>query len=650
MPKKIIIPATLLSVIVIIAVYAIYSFSARVDALTSSYNLLAEEKNEAIIYDKNRCLSPESVQKSLAAIDHIHSHALHPLLTSKKVMSSLNNSLTIIITQGIDCQLAAKEARLLTWPISPISAAQNSNFLSTGENLQAFINAFSTFEEMLGKRKRLLDASNDALQLNTFNTLLQLLYPEIPQTQLHDELLITVKEVNTFSINSIFANEAAEHIRLALTAIDSQIKEKLLVGPLWVTELQNATIDSKNIGRLAQWFYWVDGLPNQCQQLVEALTPLLKTASTSPIIIKNSSDGRIGFNIETHLISDCPRAAQTFTEGINNTLSDEPFLLTAQGVNTGLVSPTWLTIAESIESFVKLPFMAHSALAEKADSVFMCKSTTTDWDDQTAILMEKYTQEAIDFLTQHPSTKNTLSNNNVKEPLTIKKLTILIHALGNTAQKNLSITPSGALAVSLNELAQASERFSRFSPPFISAMKNSEALAINNSLDGLTRCVTDHARNRFLGIVDVIDKNALLVMPIMDSDVINNQETLSHFLDENTFEQWWDKQQQAITDLFNYSEPYITYLLDTNASGNTNSARTLQLWRSTQQEAQNYQAANDNNQVSTLYSLYKKTIRVEKSQCNQILQEVSKVRPSPGADIYSQRQQEHIIRLRNFCA
>ncbi|MGS2717603.1 hypothetical protein ACVBE9_05480 [Eionea flava] len=655
MPKKIIIPAALLSITVIIAVYAIYSFNSRVSELAASYSVLEEESSRANIYDKTRCLSPVSIQDSLTSINRIHSHTLHRLLLSEKVKNTLSNSLNIMITQGIDCQLAAKEARLLTWPISPISAAQNSDFLATGENLQAFINDFNAFEEMIEKRKLLFSTSDDTstLQLTTFNHLLKVLYLKNQQAQLHGNQLIIANELNTFTISSTFANEAAEHIQLSLNAIDSQIQEQLSMGTLWIKELQDATIDSKNITRLAQWFYWVDGLPNQCQQLTETLTPLLNTASISPIILNNNSNGSVLFNIETHLINDCPSAAQRLTTEINNTLSNEPFLLAARGVRSGLVSPTWLTIAESIESLAQLPFMVHSVLAEKSDSIFMCKDTTTDWDDQTAILMEKYTQEAIDFLAQHSVQKqavsNTVKNSNFEERLAIKKLTILMNTLGNTAQKNLSITPSTNLAGKMSELSQNSERFSRFLTPFLTAINNTKALAINSSLTDLSACTINHTRNRFFSLSNIINEHSLLTMPVTKIDSTEEDNILRHFSNNEAFEQWWDKEQQTVASLIEYSEPYTVYLSTADQSRDTKNTQQWLFWQNTVREYQYYQNANDNNQVSQLYGLYKKTISLEKSQCDQLLSKNGTLAIADNNNLYAQRLKEYANHLNDFC-
>jgi len=456
-----------------------------------------------------------------------------------------------------------------------------------------------------------------------------------------------VATTEPFSVNPIVAKEISEHIHLSLNAIDAQLKEQLSLGTQWLNALLDAQINSKNIARLSQWFYWVDGLPNQCQQLTETLVPLLNTASTSPILLSHGEKGHISFTLNQHAVNDCPATAQTLTTAIDNTLSDQPFLLSARGVNSGLVSSHWLTIAEAIEQLANLPLIVHSSLVEDTAETFSCKTTTTDWDDQTAVLMEKYSQEAINFLAQDQTLSRALEKNDFKEALILNKLSMLINTLGNTAQNNLSITPSTTLTGRLNELAQSSERFSRFLPYFLSTINYTEALGISDSMRELTICVDEHTRNQWLNIVNIAETNILLKRP-------NNHETdvgdIHPFSSEDELEQWWDEELQALEALFEYSAPYMSYLSNLKREDTNNRlSPALASWENAQKERRDYQDANDNNQVSQLYSLYKKALKLEKQECDNFLQENSRLFSEFGNDIFSQRRQTYAADIRTFC-
>jgi hypothetical protein len=652
-PQKYIISASVTALFVIVGIYTLYSFQQKVSSVNNSYLLLEKETSQANIYDSSRCLSPELVSQSLVSISGLDKHFALPFLASERSTTLQEKSLQLLIERGIDCQLAQEENRLLAWPLSKVSADQNTSFSATAEQLAAFIQAFTDFENIIEERLSLIDEKDNALRSARFNALTLHLYDNQIGQSLSDRSIVLGKEIPLFKTKETFARKISEHIKLSIELIDSQLKQQLLAGVAWLDQLQESTITSADINHLSSWVYWLDELPRSCKSAIASLTPLLKIASTSPLLLSShrvpsaSANAGLGvdvFSTRQRAISDCPATVVNIVNNIDGELLKAPLLLTVRGVNSGLVSPEWLDLAESLRALSTQQFMVHSAIIEKSPAAFSCRKTTTEWDYQAAEVMNKYIQGAIGYLARKDQiTKNILNNSVVKNIIT-DKITPLINALGNTAQQNLFITPSANLIGKMNEAAKKSTQFSRFSPLFTSALERAKAFNIYGELTELERCVTEYAKNQFAQLVK-FESIANVLTPIL---AVDDSNTAFSFSGLDKFEEWWESQQQQLTTILAYNRPYIEFIQNSNVSNQPLQA-AINKWNSSQEEITAYQNAEDENQVSQLYSLYKKTVMVNKAQCADIKENILSNTSSLGNDIFSQNRARHIQRLTNFC-
>jgi hypothetical protein len=657
MPKKLLIPACLTFAALLTMAFTFYSFQQRVSALETSYQELGDDSNQANIYNRARCLTPELVNQSLTAIKGVQAHLMQSLLISSRIESVQNDSLKTLVTRGIDCQLTGKKNRLLTWPISSVSAEQNNDFSASTEQLVDFIQAFDTFEKMSESRQQLINPTNSSIDTLLYNNLLAKLYESEFTSPLPKKQFFILGTIDIPPIEKGFSDNINEHIFSSINVINSQLKQQLLIGTEWISALQQSIISSTNINRLAQWIYWVDDLPARCESTVNRLQPLLRTASTSPILLAHNKSGNVTFSLNQRAINNCPTTAETIVNNIDEGLTSTPLLLEARGVSSGLVSSEWLTIASSLEKLAKQPFIVHSVLVEKSPKRFVCRPTTTDWDDQAAKLMEKYSQEAVRFLADDSQKIFIDDNQRIEKNLINSKLASLINSLGNTAQKNLSITSSVTVDGKINETAQTSNHFSQFSPPFTSAMKNAESLNVNSSLTELKRCVDSYAINQFSQLFSLIEEYQLFIPPRIDTSestsdnsVNNNDTKFLAFTSLDSFENWWEDQHQRTSILIEQSRTYISFISSNNNDDKTSEIqKNLDEWKNTLQEIIDYQNSNDSNQASRLYSIYKKTALMTKRQCDNFLENNSASLNDFGNDIFSRSRREHILQINRFC-
>ncbi|EGG93172.1 hypothetical protein IMCC1989_1620 [gamma proteobacterium IMCC1989] len=652
--QRYIISASITALLVILGVYVLYSFQQGVSSLKNSYSQLEEEASRANIYDSSRCLSTELVNQSLTSINTLNNHLARPLLASEKTAILHEKTLLLLIERGIDCQLAQEENRLLSWPLSNVSANESNDFTATGEQLSDFIQAFTHFEKLIEVRKTLI---NDTLNLTHFNTLSLELYNRPISSSLPENSIILTSKAPLFATKNIFAEKISEHITLSLERIDSQLKQQLLTGVVWIDQLEKTTISSANINRLADWINWLDRLPHNCEDTENSLTPLLRTASTSPLLLSNNreSNGQTNtglgldvFSTQQRAINDCPAIANSLVDSINQNLVDASIILDARGVSSGLVSREWLDLAKSLSILSTQPFMVHSALIEKSSTEFSCRKTTTEWDYQTAEVMDKYMRDAKNYLAKNDKSINIISD------VIINKVASLVNVLGNTAQKNLFITPSQSISARINESRQQSEKFDRFSPTFTSVLKQAKELNIDESLSQLKYCVVDYAKNQFTQLVELEQSENVLMLPSPPS--LSTEESDSgvifSFSNTNDFENWWEDQQQKMGELLAHNRSYSDFIqnMDTDTGTDNQQLRSImEEWDNTQKELTDYQNAKDNNQVSQLYSLYKKTAMTSKEQCNDTKESILNNTVPLGNDLFSKNREKHIERLTTFC-
>jgi hypothetical protein len=640
--KLLILASTTAFILVSVAVVTFYSFNQRALTVDTHYQSLLDHKSKTEPNDHIQCLPSELVKSSFVAIDALDKHPQQSVLTSDEARNNVHNSVNILINYGVDCQLAHEEKRFIVQTTTP-TTNQKQLFTEDVKQLTEFIHAFNAFEKTVENRQRLINRTDLSLNLTALNEILSALYDYTIEFHLSGKIPLSVTPY-PYKTGNAFSSSIEDSFKTLLNAIDTRLEQQLFSGNQWITEIQQGTIASADINRLHQWIYWLDNLPTQCDDMVASLTPLLKTVSTSPLLLANNASGRLSFSITQQAINDCPSLANKTLSTINTSWIDEPLFLEVRGVSSGLVSPGWLTIAASLEQLSSLPFMAHSVLIEKTPTDFTCRKTTTEWDDHTARLMVKYTREAIDFLEKN-------NNASIANEIVANKVAALVNALANTAQKNLSITPSTSIKVNLNNTAQISGSFSQFFPPFISTMENVKSLKINSSLTDLQNCVSDYATTQLSRLSSLKEESQLFSPPTIDvsdsSPEKNGNEFLAFSSLEN-FENWWEAQQQRTSILLEQSTPYITFIL--NVSNNRSTVRnTLEEWINTQQEITDHQKTDADNQVSRLYSIYKKTALMTKLQCENFLEDNVESLNNFGNDIYSQSRREHIQRINRFC-
>jgi hypothetical protein len=651
--QRYIISASITALLVILGVYVLYSFQQGVSSLQNSYSQLEEEASRANIYDSSRCLSTELVNQSLTSINTLNNHLARPLLASEKTAILHEKTLLLLIERGIDCQLAQEENRLLSRPLSNVSANESNDFTDTGEQLFDFIQAFTHFEKLIEVRKPLI---NDTLDLTHFNTLILELYNRPMGNSSPEKSIILKGKTPLFAIKDIFSEKISEHIMLSLEEIDVQLKQQLLTGVAWIDQLEKGTISSANINRLADWINWLDKLPHHCEDTVNSLTPLLRTASTSPLLLSsnivsnrqtNSGLGLNVFSTQQRAINDCPVIANSIVGSINQNLVDTSIILDARGVSSGLVSREWLDLAKSLSILSTQAFMVHSALIEKSSTEFSCRKTTTEWDYQTAEVMDKYMRDAKNYLAKNDKSINIISD------VIINKVTPLVNVLGNTAQKNLFITPSQSISTIINESRQRSAKFARFSPTFTSVLKQAKELNID-SLSQLKNCVVNYAKDQFTQLVELEQSENVLMLPSPPSlsTEENDSGVIFSFSNTNDFENWWEDQQQKMGELLAHNRSYINFIqnMDTDTGTDNQQLRSImEEWDNTQKELTDYQNAKDNNQVSQLYFLYKKTAMTSKEQCNDTKENILNNTMPLGNDLFSKNREKHIERLTIFC-
>jgi hypothetical protein len=662
MPKKIIIPACLALVILLIIAFMLYSFQQRVSALKANHEAIRDDGSQNSIYNRARCLSPERLNESLATISDLHAHPLRSLLLSSNIELIQNDNLGRLITKGIDCQLIREQGRLLTWPISSISAEKNNRFSASAERLNEFIQAFTVFETMVENRQKIIDITNNSIDTVLFNTLLETLYGTKLTSRLPEENFKTQQTVDDFLIKQIFSDDINEHILSSLKVINLQLTQQLQIGTVWIDELENASISSTNINRLAQWIYWVDNLQTLCKSTTETLRPLLKSTSTSPILLANNNSGYVTFSLDQLAVNDCLATAATMIGHIDHHLTGIPLLLEARGVSLGLVSPEWLTIAGRLEKLAKQPFIIHSALAEKSPKEFACRPMTTDWDDQAAKLMDRYSKEAASFLADNTHKVFISSVQGVEKNFVVTKLVNLINILANAAQNNLYITPSESINGRISETVKTSSQFSLFLSPFTSAMANVKSLNVNPSLQDLQNCVGVFVTAKISQILQLQKESQLFSPPIlntsnnaadgMDDDNTNtSDDKFLAFLHLDEFEVWWEDHQQRTLLLLEQSRPYITFTekFENHGVNSYSVQETINRWKESEKEIKHYQNTNNDNQVSRLYSIHKKTALMTKQQCNVFLEDNSTSLSNFGNDIFSKARRKHIQRINRFC-
>jgi hypothetical protein len=642
--KKLLILAFVTAFILMsVAVVTFYSFNQRALKVDTHYQSLLDHKSQTEPNDHTQCLPSELVNNSFVAIDTLYRHPLQSVLTSDETRSNVHNSVNILINYGVDCLLAYEEKRFITQTTSR-TTNKNLLFTDSATQLTEFIQAFITFEATVENRQQLIKREDLSLNLTVLNKILNALYDYTIDFSVNKNIALSANTPSPYKADDAFITSIEGHLRTLLNAIDIQLEQQLFSGTLWVEKIQQGTVSSADIGRLSQWIYWLDNLPTQCDNMVASLTPLLKTVSTSPLLLANNSTGHLSFSITQQAINDCPSLAKKTLASTNTSWIDEPLLLDVRGVSFGLVSPGWLTIAASLEQLSSLPFMAHSVLIEKTPTDFTCRKTTTEWDDHTATLMAKYTREAIDFLEKN-------NNTNIDNKIVANKVAALVNALANTAQKNLSITPSTSIKVNFNNTAQISGSFTQFFPHFVTAMENVKSLKIDSSLIDLQNCVSDYATTQLSRLSSLKEESQLFTPPTIDvsnSSPEKNENKFLAFSSQDDFEKWWEDQRQRTLILLEQSTPYITFIL--NASNNRSTARnTFEKWRNTQQEITDHQKTDGDNQVSRLYFIYKKTALMTRLQCDNFLEDNVESLNNFGNYFYYQSRREHIQRINRFC-
>ena len=112
----------------------------------------------------------------------------------------------------------------------------------------------------------------------------------------------------------------------------------------------------------------------------------------------------------------------------------------------------------------------------------------------------------------------------------------------------------------------------------------------------------------------------------------------------------WEDQQQKMGELLAHNRSYTNFIQNMDTNTNNQQLRSImEQWDNTQKELTDYQNAKDNNQVSQLYSLYKKTAMTSKEQCNDIKENILNNTVSLGNDLFSKNREKHIERLTTFC-